>query len=172
MLPTDTALRFPLLCRAWGESELPSVRIVNTPAEIREFLVAEWLGEEGEKLDEVMQLLNDPEGWEGETRDMFSLKFEIGGVSLERVHASGAASPDGKVSRQLEEALLENSALREGRSNMVSVLKTLADKTDDLIVHLKHSGRLAPCFNLPALTSARAALAEAGTQAHSPQLRT
>lgn len=163
MLPTDTALRFPLLCRAWGEAELPSVRIVNTPAEIREFLVAEWLGEEGEELDEIMLLLNAPEGWEGETRDMFSLKFEIGGVSLERVHASGAARPDDKVVRQLEEALLENVALKEGRSNLVGLLKTLADKTDDLIVHLKRSGRLAPCFNLPALTSARTALADTGT---------
>lgn len=155
MMPTDTALRFPLLCRAWGETDLPSVRIVNTPAEIREFLVAEWLGEEDEELDGIMLLLNDPDRWEGDSPDMVSFEFEIGGVSLERVFASGA-----DVKSQLEEALSENGALMARRTKLADVLKALADKTDDLIVHLKNSGRLAACFNLPALADARAAIAE------------
>lgn len=152
MLPTDTALRFPLLCRAWGESELPSVRIVNTPAEIREFLVAEWLGEEGDQLDDTMLQLNDPDEWQGDTPDKVSFEFEFGGVSLERVHASGATAPD-------------YQALKDRQTKLTDVLKTLADKTDDLIVHLKNTGRLATCFNLPALTAARAAIAEPEPQA-------
>lgn len=155
MMPTDTALRFPLLCRAWSETDLPSVRIVNTPAEIREFLVAEWLGEEGEELDGIMLLLNDPDRWEGDTPDMVAFEFEIGGVSLERVFASGA-----DVKSQLEEALSENGALMARRTKLADVLKALADKTDDLIVHLKKSGRLAACFNLPALDEARVVIAD------------
>lgn len=94
-MPTDTALRFPLLCRAWGETDLPGVRIVNTPAELREFVVAEWLGEEGDELDEVMLQLNDPREWErSDTTDMVSFEFEIGGVSFERVYHSGATAEE------------------------------------------------------------------------------
>lgn len=158
MMPTDTALRFPLLCRAWGETDLPSVRIVNTTAEIREFLVAEWLGEEGEELDGIMLLLNDPGEWEGETPDMVSFKFEIGGVSLERVCASGAPGTD--VAGQPEGDSSEVRTLQERRSRLTKALTTLADKTDALIVHLKNSGRLAACFNFPALDEARVVAAD------------
>lgn len=41
-------------------------------------------------------------------------------------------------------------------------LKTLHDKTAELIAHLQATGRLRPCFNLPALESARAVIEQAG----------
>lgn len=91
MMTAHTAIRFPLLCRAWGETDQPGVRIVNSLTELREFLIAEWLGEEGEELDETMRMLNDPDEWERDTSGMVSFEFEIGGVSLERVYHSGAA---------------------------------------------------------------------------------
>lgn len=90
MMPTDTAIRFPLLCRAWGETDLAGVRIANSLTEVREFLIAEWLGEEGEELDEVMQQLHDPDEWGREAPDAVVFTFKIGGVSIERVYHSGS----------------------------------------------------------------------------------
>lgn len=43
-------------------------------------------------------------------------------------------------------------------STAQTALLNLADKTDELIRHLQATGRLRPCFNLPALAEARAAL--------------
>lgn len=99
-MPTDTAIRFPLLCRCWGETDLPGARIVNSLTELREFLIAEWLGEEGDDLDEVMLQLHDPREWDRDVTGMVSYTFEIGGVSLERIYHSGAA---GKPSDRLME---------------------------------------------------------------------
>ena len=53
-------------------------------------------------------------------------------------------------------ALLDDAteALRVERVERV-VLAELALKTGELIEHLQKTGRLAPCFNLPALDAAR-----------------
>lgn len=90
-MPTETAIRFPLLCRAWGETDLPGVRIVNSMTELSEFLIAEWLGKPGPDLDDVMLELHDPAVWDAGTSGMVAFEFEIGGVSLERVYHSGSA---------------------------------------------------------------------------------
>lgn len=39
-----------------------------------------------------------------------------------------------------------------------AALHELADKTGELIEHLQATGRMSPCFNLPALDAARRAL--------------
>lgn len=46
-----------------------------------------------------------------------------------------------------------------GPSNSLPLLQELVEKADGLIDHLKATGRLRPCFNLPALDAARARLA-------------
>lgn len=49
---------------------------------------------------------------------------------------------------------------------LLEALTLLADKADELVTHLQATGRLRPCFNLPAIQAARAAITKAtGAQA-------
>lgn len=75
------------LCYAWGESEKPMAFIANTRAQVRQFLVNQWFGEDQcEALDEVMAEF-DADEWEDEC-DKLEYQFEIGGVSIERIFQS------------------------------------------------------------------------------------
>lgn len=47
-------------------------------------------------------------------------------------------------------------------------LKELTAKTGELIAHLQKTGRLAPCFNMPALDAARELLANPAAQPVEP----
>lgn len=48
-----------------------------------------------------------------------------------------------------------------GAPELLDALQVLHDKTAELIAHLQATDRLRPCFNFPALDSARAAIAKA-----------
>lgn len=78
------------LCRAWGETDLPSAALVPDWEGVRAFMVREWLGEEdatdydGENtLDRVKAGFDEHE--EDQRGGPFEIVFEIGGVSVERV---------------------------------------------------------------------------------------
>jgi hypothetical protein len=74
------------LCRAWGETELPSAELATDWEGVRRFLVREWLGEEDE---EALLQVHDDFVHHDENMDIkggpFLIEFEIGGVSIERV---------------------------------------------------------------------------------------
>jgi hypothetical protein len=89
---------FPVLCKAWGESDLPAALIAYTRADVRKFIVDQWLGEDGEEADEQMARFDDPEEWEDQV-DAIVWTFEIGGISFSRCYeADRAASPLGAAS--------------------------------------------------------------------------
>lgn len=54
-----------------------------------------------------------------------------------------------------------NARLMAAAPTTLDALKALHDKTAELISHLRATDRLRPCFNLPALEQARAAIAKA-----------
>jgi hypothetical protein len=75
-----------ILCYAWGETDRPCARVVRTLAEVRAFIVEQWLGSEDSKdadgdpmLPGILAEIADHD-W----RDDQSLiwEFEIGGVKL------------------------------------------------------------------------------------------
>lgn len=63
--------------------------------------------------------------------------------------------------RVISSAAVQAKVERRRRQNTegLAALALLAAKTDELIKHLQSTGRLQPCFNLPALTAAKAVLA-------------
>ncbi|RST54139.1 hypothetical protein [Variovorax sp. DXTD-1] len=74
------------LCRAWGETELPSAELVPDWEGVRRFLIREWLGKEDDEL--LLTIRDDFAQHEenmGANGGAFSITFEIGGVSIERV---------------------------------------------------------------------------------------
>ncbi len=54
-----------------------------------------------------------------------------------------------------------NARLIAAAPELLAALKTLHDKTAELIVHLQATDRLRPCFNLPALAVAQQVIAQA-----------
>lgn len=76
------------LCRAWGETDMPSAELVRDWEGVRCFLIREWLGVEEE--EELVQFKEDFDNHEADmgtsgNSGPFSYTFEIGGVSVERV---------------------------------------------------------------------------------------
>jgi hypothetical protein len=86
------------LCKAWGETDLPSAAIVRSLDGVRAFLVEQWLGSadsaghDGEPiLPAVMAEMH--EDWEREGQAFeWSTEFEIGGISVQRVDDAARAS--------------------------------------------------------------------------------
>ena len=76
------------LCKAWGETDLPSASIVNSLRAARSFLIAEWLGAECEEADEAIEQMQ--QCWLDERE--WALEFEIGGISVERVFEAALAA--------------------------------------------------------------------------------
>jgi hypothetical protein len=86
------------LCLAWGESDHPVTRLVNTPEEVAGFLCDEWFGELPETMhpenrqqfDDAMGMVcadrYDPDAWDG--TDIIEFTFEIGGVRITRAFYS------------------------------------------------------------------------------------
>lgn len=62
---------------------------------------------------------------------------------------------------ELEAVMRANANLIAAAPLMLEALKTLHDKTAELIAHLQSTDRLRPCFNLPAIETARSAIAAA-----------
>jgi hypothetical protein len=87
------------LCRAWGETDLPSAELVAGWEGVRRFMIREWLGEQdATDYDGTVTLDRLKEEFDEHEDDMrggaFEVEFEIGGVSIERVcgfAAHGAA---------------------------------------------------------------------------------
>lgn len=78
------------LCRAWGETDLPSAELVEGWDGVRRFMVREWLGaEDATDYDGTVTLdrlkADYDEHIEDERGDLYEIEFEIGGVSIERV---------------------------------------------------------------------------------------
>lgn len=71
---------------------------------------------------------------------------------------SGSLSPN---NGHAEYHALRAAQLLETAPLMLEALKTLHDKTAELIAHLQSTDRLRPCFNLPAIETARSAIAAA-----------
>lgn len=96
---TDSKEREPTyLCQAWGETDLPSAAIVQGLDAVREFLVEQWLGDADQEHDDGTKALpaamaDMQEQWalEGEAWK-WSISFEIGGISVQRVDDVGRAS--------------------------------------------------------------------------------
>lgn len=88
---------FPVLCKAWGETDVPAAFIAYSREEVRQFLLREWHGVECPELDEAMARFDadrdDGDAWDG--TDSIDWQFEIGGVSLTRCYESSirAAAP-------------------------------------------------------------------------------
>lgn len=86
---------FPLLCEAWGETDLPAAFIAHNEADLRHFITVEWApGKcETEGLIEFLERYD----W----RDLgdYSFEFEIGGMSFKRVYetARPALNPERKT---------------------------------------------------------------------------
>ncbi|MGE0350029.1 hypothetical protein [Hydrogenophaga sp.] len=78
----------PLLCEAWGESDLPCAFIAYTEAEIRKFIVNEWLGDPDDPhaTEVIKELANRDWPEKGD----WVAEFEIGGVSFKRVYESNS----------------------------------------------------------------------------------
>ena len=78
------------LCRAWGETDLPSAELVLDWEGVRRFMIREWLGaEDATDYDGTVTLDRLKEDFDEHEADMrggtFEVEFEIGGVSIERV---------------------------------------------------------------------------------------
>lgn len=75
------------LLKAWGETEWPAVLIATSEAQVRAFIVAEWLGD-ARDLDNVM---DDIIGHDFKDDGPWVAEFEIGGLSIEPAYESAAA---------------------------------------------------------------------------------
>lgn len=84
------------LCFAWGESDHPVFRFVDTPEQVGKFFCDAWFGERPEEMsadtrdqyDDAMRLIraprDDSDAWDG--TDSITFEFEIGGVRITRAH--------------------------------------------------------------------------------------
>lgn len=86
------------LCRAWGETDLPSAELVADWDGVRRFMVREWLGADDATdydgtvtLDRLKADFDEHE--EDERGSLYEIEFEIGGVSIERVVGSRPVPP-------------------------------------------------------------------------------
>jgi len=82
---------FPVLCKAWGETDLPAALIAYTRADVRKFMVDQWLGEDGEEADARMADFDDPAEWEDLGNEIV-WRFEIGGISFSRCYEADRAA--------------------------------------------------------------------------------
>jgi hypothetical protein len=114
MPTTDPKAPETFLCRAWGETDLPAAELVSGWEGVRRFMVREWLGaEDATDYDGTVTLdrlkTDYDEHVEDERGSLYEIEFEIGGVSIERVYASGAAPID-RLGQAISDALDEAPA--------------------------------------------------------------
>lgn len=75
----------PLLCQAWGETDLPVAKICRTPAELRAFFVSAVFGED---LDsEIPEAMSEIIGRDWDELGAWTTEFEIGRVQVHPVYA-------------------------------------------------------------------------------------
>jgi hypothetical protein len=121
------------LCRAWGETDLPSAELVPDWEGVRRFMVREWLGEVHALNDDdtvvLDQLKEDFDAHEEDQRGgEFTVEFEIGGVSIERV--CGFAAPGAAIDAREQEVPTHQLLdwLKEGEANAMHLAKTSPDR--------------------------------------------
>jgi hypothetical protein len=74
-----------ILCRAWGETEVPVVEVVHTTKELRDFIVEAWLGSTDDpEMESIVQQIEE-HNFAVDDASVFSFEFEIGGASFEDV---------------------------------------------------------------------------------------
>jgi hypothetical protein len=74
-----------LLCRAWGETEVPVVEVVHTTSGLRDFIAEVWLGSDDDpEMGEIVHQI-DEHNFSADDASVFSFEFEIGGASFEDV---------------------------------------------------------------------------------------
>lgn len=86
------------LCRAWGESDLPAAELVPDWDGVRAFMVREWTGSEDATADDGTNYLDElkeefDRHEEDERGGPYEIRFEIGGVSVERVTGLASKPP-------------------------------------------------------------------------------
>lgn len=132
---TDSKEREPTyLCQAWGETDLPSAAIVQGLDAVREFLVEQWLGDADQEHDDGTKALpaamaDMQEQWalEGEAWK-WSISFEIGGISVQRVDNVGRASLAANAGR---EPVASRAFLERALSAMEGVIDVADRQTDE-----------------------------------------
>ncbi|WP_219209482.1 hypothetical protein [Variovorax boronicumulans] len=145
------------LCRAWGETDLPSAEIVSGWEGVRRFMAREWLGEEGATDDDGEPTLDRfkadfDEHEEDKRGGPYVCEFEIGGVSVERI-TGWSAAPAQQAGAPLPLAPSEAVAWgirQKGRTrpHMITLVKKTAE--DDMRANERralHTG-LETCFEL------------------------
>lgn len=77
-----------LLCRLWGETDVPVVAIAKTTDEVRRLIAEDWTGDadDPETADILSQI--DEHDFSADDASVCSFEFEIGGASFEDVAAS------------------------------------------------------------------------------------
>lgn len=78
------------LCCAWGESDLPVAELVRDLESVGSFMVSQWLGaDDAQDYDGTPTLPRLMTEWQDHDWDNeWSADFEIGGVSVERLHCT------------------------------------------------------------------------------------
>lgn len=116
------------LCKAWGETDLPAAAIVVGMDGVRDFLVSEWLGSADDTHDDGTNSLEDAlqdmqEQWlrEGEAWE-WSIAFELGGVSVQKVGCAAPAPVAQAQGKQLTTAIAEIHEAIYGASTRVGPL--------------------------------------------------
>lgn len=99
------------LCYAYGETDMPCVRLANSGEDVAQFIVDEWLdgNSDNPELQPIMAEFVDHDWDEGPMK----LEFETGGVTIERVFAS---LPDSVEVAAWRSRLMSPSGLALGRS--------------------------------------------------------
>lgn len=126
--PSEQAKAFDaFLCRAWGETDLPVAELVTDWEGVRHFMAREWLGEDdAPNLDGESTLDTLKEDFDAHEADQrggpYSIEFEIGGVSIERVTgfaAQGAPVMAEAASDEQQLHLEQASEMLEDYANLM-----------------------------------------------------
>lgn len=107
-----------ILCYAAGESDRPCVRIARTAAEVKQFIIDEWLGDpESDELPEIMREISEHDWREDGSKRW---EFEIGSVEFTDVFATGAIhGTRAQGLKEAEEWLNANCQACEGKGYTV-----------------------------------------------------
>ena len=73
-----------LLCRVWGETDIPVVLIAKTNPQLRGFIANEWTGEACGETDLILSQI-DEHDFSADDASVCNFELEIGGASFEDV---------------------------------------------------------------------------------------
>lgn len=88
MIPTDglgvNRIGDAILCYAWGETDRPDVFLARSAADIKRFIVTEWIDDEYDPI--VKEVMDNMYHYDWNNGELL-YEFEIGGVRFEDVVA-------------------------------------------------------------------------------------